>query len=99
MSFKDVYPRTKARAAYYMAGSTNKWIKAVWANQCSKEHTLTKKIAEEVMADVAVELGQMLSSEWVIYLLEKKRQITGKPHGRYYKQNCNKGCNKIKSKG
>ena len=32
MSFKDVYPRTKARAAYYMAASTNKWIKAAWAN-------------------------------------------------------------------
>ena len=38
MSFKDVYARTKVRVACYMAASTDKWIKAAWANECSKEH-------------------------------------------------------------
>ena len=48
MSFKDVYAPTKARVACYMAASTDKWIKAGWSNECSKEHTSSKKIAEEV---------------------------------------------------
>ena len=56
MSFKDVYARTKARVAWYMAASTDKWTKAAWANECSKEHTSTKKIAEEVMAEVKVDV-------------------------------------------
>ena len=37
-----------------MAASTDKCIKAAWANECSKENTSTKKIAEEVAADVKV---------------------------------------------
>ena len=53
MSFKDVYARKKATVACYMAASTNKWIKAAWANEC---HTSTKKIAEEVMAEVKVDV-------------------------------------------
>ena len=56
MSFKDVYARTKARVARYMAASTDKWIKAAWANECSNGHTSTKKIAEEVMAEVKVDI-------------------------------------------
>ena len=56
MSFKDVHARTKARVAWYMAASTDKWIKAAWVNECSKEHTSTKKIAEEVMAEVKVDV-------------------------------------------
>ena len=56
MSFKDVYARTKARVARYMAASTDKWIKAAWANECSNGHTSTKKIAEEVMAEVKVDV-------------------------------------------
>ena len=55
MSFKDVYACTKATVVCYMATSTDKWIKAAWANECSKEHTSTKKIAEEVMAEVKVD--------------------------------------------
>ena len=35
MSFKDVYARTKVTVACYMAASTDKWIKAARANQCS----------------------------------------------------------------
>ena len=53
MSFKDVYARKKATVACYMAASTNKWIKAAWANEC---HTSTKKITEEVMAEVKVDV-------------------------------------------
>ena len=56
MSFKDVYACTKATVVCYMATSTDKWIKAAWANECSKEHTSTKKIAEEVMAEVKVDV-------------------------------------------
>ena len=56
MSFKDVYACTKARVARYMAASTDKWIKAAWANECSNGHTSTKKIAEEVMAEVKVDI-------------------------------------------
>ena len=56
MSFKDVYACTKARVACYIAASTDKWIKAVWANECSKEHTSTKKIAEEGMAETRVDV-------------------------------------------
>ena len=56
MSFKDVHARAKARVAWYMAASTDKWIKAAWVNECSKEHTSTKKIAEEVMAEVKVDV-------------------------------------------
>ena len=56
ISFKDVYARTKARVACYMAVSTDKWIKAAWANECSKEHTSTKKIADEAMAEVKVDV-------------------------------------------
>ena len=37
MSFKDVYTRAKARVVCYMAASTDKWIKAAWANECSKK--------------------------------------------------------------
>ena len=37
-----------------MAASTDKCIKAAWANECSKENTSTKKINEEVAADVKV---------------------------------------------
>ena len=29
---------------------------AAWANECSKEHTSTKKIAEDVMAEVKVDI-------------------------------------------
>ena len=54
MSFKDVYVRTKVRVACYMAASTDEWIKAGRANECSKKHTLTNKIAEEVMAEIKV---------------------------------------------
>ena len=36
--------------------STDKWIKAAWANECSKEHTSTKKIAGEVMAEIKVDV-------------------------------------------
>ena len=46
MSFKDVYVRTKARAECYMDAPTDKWIKAAWANECSKKHTSTKNVAE-----------------------------------------------------
>ena len=56
VSFKDVYARTEVTVACYMAASTDKWIKAVWANECSKEHTSTKKIAEEVMAEIKVDV-------------------------------------------
>ena len=56
MSFKDVYACTKATVVCYMATSTDKWIKAAWANECSKEHTSTKKIAEEVMVEVKVDV-------------------------------------------
>ena len=56
MSFKDVYARTKVRVAWYMTASTDKWIKAACADECSKEHTSTKKIAEEVMAEVKVDV-------------------------------------------
>ena len=56
MSFKDIYVRTKARVACYMAVSTDKLIKAAWANECSKEHTSTKKIAGEVMAEIKVDV-------------------------------------------
>ena len=47
------------RLTCYLAASTEKWIKAAWANECSKENTSTKKIAEEVMAEnkIDVELG------------------------------------------
>ena len=55
MSFKGVYVRTKVRVACYITTSTDKWIKVAWANECSKEHTSTKKIAEEVMAEVKVD--------------------------------------------
>ena len=55
MSFKDVQARTKVRVACYMASSTDKWIKAAWANEFSKEHTPTKKIAEEVIAEIKVD--------------------------------------------
>ena len=44
------------RVACYMAASTDKWIKAAWANECSKEHTSTKKMAEEVMAEIKVDV-------------------------------------------
>ena len=54
MSFKDLYTRAKARVVCYMAASTDKWIKAAWTNECSEEDTSTKKIAEEVTADVKV---------------------------------------------
>ena len=56
MSFKYVQSCTKARVACYMAVSTDKWIKAAWTNECSKEHTSIKKIAEEVMAEVKVDV-------------------------------------------
>ena len=56
MSFKDAYARIKARVACYMAVSTDKWIEAAWANECSKEGTSTKKIADEVMAEVKVDV-------------------------------------------
>ena len=56
MSFKDVYACTKERVACYMAASTDKWIKAAWASECSKEHTSRKQIAEEVMAEVKVDV-------------------------------------------
>ena len=56
MSFKDIYVRTKARVACYMAASTDKLIKAAWVNECSKEHTSTKKIAGEVMAEIKVDV-------------------------------------------
>ena len=42
MSFKDVYACTKERVVCYMAASTDKWIKAAWASECSKEHTSRK---------------------------------------------------------
>ena len=56
MSFKDVYARTKVRVACYMAASTDEWIKAGRANECSKEHTSTNKIAEEVVAEIKVDV-------------------------------------------
>ena len=56
MSFKDVYACTKGRVACYMAASTDKWIKAVWANDCSNEHESTQKIDQEVMAEVKVDV-------------------------------------------
>ena len=56
MSFKDVYACTKARVACYMAASTDKWIKAAWPNECSKEHTSTKKISEEIMMEIKVDV-------------------------------------------
>ena len=56
MSFKDVYECTKVRMACYMAASTDKWIKAAWANESSKEQTSTKKTAEEVMAEIKVDI-------------------------------------------
>ena len=52
VSFKDVY----ARVACYMAASTDQWIKAARGNECFKEHTSTKKITEEVMAEVKVDV-------------------------------------------
>ena len=52
MSFKDVY----ARVACYIAASTDQWIKAARGNECSKEHTSTKKITEEVMVEVKVDV-------------------------------------------
>ena len=55
-SFKDVYARTKVRVACNMAASTDEWIKAAWANECSKEHTSTKKIAEELMVEIKVDV-------------------------------------------
>ena len=54
--FKDVYECTKARVACYMAAFTDKWIKATWVNECSKEDTPTKNIAEEVMAEIRVDV-------------------------------------------
>ena len=51
-----VYAHTKARVACYMAASTDKWIKAVWANDCSNEHESTQKIDQEVMAEVKVDV-------------------------------------------
>ena len=56
MSFKDVYAGTKARVGCYIAASTDKWIKAACVNECSKEHKSTKKIAEEVMVEVKVDI-------------------------------------------
>ena len=56
MSFKYVYASTKVRVACYMAVSTDKWIKAAWTDECSKEHTSIKKIAEDVMAEVKVDV-------------------------------------------
>ena len=56
MSFKDAYTRTKVRVACYMAVSTDKWIKAAWASECSKEHASTKKIAEEVVVEIKVDV-------------------------------------------
>ena len=56
ISFKDIYVHTKVRVACYMAASTIKWIKAAWVNECSKEHTSAKKIAEEVMAEIKVDV-------------------------------------------
>ena len=48
MSFKHVYAWTKVRVACYMAVSTDKWIKAAWANECSKEHTSTKRLLQKL---------------------------------------------------
>ena len=56
ISFKDVCACTKVRVACYMAASTGKWIKVAWANECSKEHTSAKKTAEEVMAEIKVDV-------------------------------------------
>ena len=56
MSFKDVYAGTKARVGCYIAASTDKWIKAACVNECSKEHRSTKKIAEEIMAEVKIDV-------------------------------------------
>ena len=56
MRFKGIYACTKARVACCMAPSTDKWIKAAWGNECSKEPTSTKKIAEEVMTEVKVDV-------------------------------------------
>ena len=49
MSFKDVYVCAKAIVACYMAAATNKWINALRGR-----NTSTKKIAEEVMAEIRV---------------------------------------------
>ena len=43
------------RVACYMAASADKWIKAAWTNEFSKGHTPTKKIAEEVIAEIKVD--------------------------------------------
>ena len=63
MSFKDVYAHTKAREVCYVTKSTDKWIKAVWGNECSMEDTSTKNIAEEgiveVKVDVEFEMGNI----------------------------------------
>ena len=56
MSFKDVYKLAKVRVVCNMAASTDKWFKAAWANECSKEHILSKKIAEEVMVEIKVDV-------------------------------------------
>ena len=48
MSFKNEYARTKVRVACYMAVSADKWIKDARVNECSKEHTSTKKLLKKL---------------------------------------------------
>ena len=56
-SFKEVYDETKTRIAWYMASTTNEWIKLAWKNESRKEQTSVKKEAERVMRNVNAEVS------------------------------------------
>ena len=54
-SFRDVYTKTKARVACYMALSDNEWLKVAWSRECKDEYCSIKREAEESLRFVGVE--------------------------------------------
>ena len=55
-SMRDVYQETRLRVAYYMACSTNSWIRAAWRREMMKEENATVTEAVKIMEDVGVRI-------------------------------------------
>ena len=64
-SLRDIYKETRLRVTCYMACLENKWIKAAWKRENTKEKNSVVEDAMKIMEDVEVEIQFEEGNNWI----------------------------------
>ena len=90
-SLRDIYKETRVRVTCYMACLENKWIKAAWRRQNTKEENSIEEEAMKTMEDVEVEIQ---FEEGIIWIDGELIEERWKPAWKKLKEKLKKGMKK-----